>query len=233
MSLWGNGSSLEAVEVKGLGSFRGRALSTCHSLDLRTLVHITLAIQPLPTSARLGFGFLAPWRIWGVWTLWDALTVRQPVLRPRQLSCQSYALALARPDMELCDDTGGVQGSTREPSNARLFQDFLQSPLSGGGQGFSCLALVENGGTAPTLRDLPGSVHTSHLPSAFHPRCWLILLLWVENPPLYITIRSSELGGLWYKLHVPSPPTLWLWGIQGIKHKNASSLKLSSQCSCL
>lgn len=130
MSLWGNGSSLEAVEVRGLGSIRGRALSTCHSLDLRTLVHITLAIQPLPTSARLGFGFLAPWQsvpledLGSLNTLGCTDFVRQPVLRPRQLCCQGYALALARPDMELCDDTGGVQGSTQGspamPASSRI-----------------------------------------------------------------------------------------------------------------
>lgn len=62
MSLWGNWSSLEAVEVKGMGSFRGRALSICNPLDLRTVAHITLAIQPLPTRALLGFGFHTPWQ---------------------------------------------------------------------------------------------------------------------------------------------------------------------------
>lgn len=45
-----------------MGRFRGRALSICHPLVLQTLAHITLTIQPLPTTALLGFGFHAPWQ---------------------------------------------------------------------------------------------------------------------------------------------------------------------------
>lgn len=153
-------------------------------LDLWTSTDIPLALQSSPARVLLGSGLLwpcaAPFEDLGTLNILGCTGLCGAACPQAQAVVLSFGTDWAgRGDLE---NTGGIQGYT--PGNTAMpsLPGLYQSPVSGGGQGFSCLVLVGNAGTAPPLRDLPRPINTSHLPSVFHPTCWLTLLLRVGKP---------------------------------------------------
>lgn len=148
------------------------------SLDLLTSADLMLTPQFSATRALLRAGLLSPSA-----TLFEDLGALS-ILGCTGISPQpGSSAARAGPWHGPCWTQGFCmtpvvsRAAPGEPCNDPLFQGPHHSPLSEGGQGFSCLMVVKNGGTVPPLRHLPGSINTSQLPSAFPPTCWSTLLL--------------------------------------------------------